>query len=112
MSSIFPYLGLPSLFQLCLPLYSLCRFPDLQLYSFPRSQYLTLEIEASPLSRIISIEHGLEPFHHEAHVCFAALWWLDVEDLACFVEGNTGRDGTAGGTRTARVSTCSPSMLR
>ena len=111
MSSVFPYLGLPSLFQLCLPLHSLGRFPNLQLYSFPRSQYLTLEIEASPLIRIIPIEHGLELFHHEVHICFAALWWLDVEDLACFIEGDTGRGRTVCSTRTTRVGTCYPRML-
>lgn len=112
MSSIFPYLGLPSLFQLRLPLPSLCRFPNLQLYSFPRSQYLALEIEASSLSRFISVEHGLESFHHEVHICFAALWRLDVEDLACFFKGETRGGETVGVTGVTGVGACYPRMLR
>lgn len=89
MSSILPYLGLPSLFQLRLPLHSLCRFPNLQLYPFPGSQYFALEIKASSLSRFVSIKHGLELLHDVVHICFATLWWLDVEDFACFFEGET-----------------------
>ena len=112
MSSILIYLGLPSFFHLRLPLHSLRCFPDFQLYSFSRSQYLTLEVEASPLSRIIPIEHGFELFHHDIHICFAALRRLDVENLACFVEGDTGGGETVGRTRTTRVTTCCPRMLR
>ena len=111
MSSVLPYLGLPSLFQLRLPLYSLCRFPDFQLYPFPRSQYLALEIEASPLGRVIPIKHGLEPLHHVVHIRFATLRWLDVKDLACFFESETGRGETVGGTGTATIGTRCPRML-
>lgn len=111
MSSVLPYLGLPSLFQLRIPLHSLCRIPNLHLYPLPRSQNLALEIEASALRRLIPIKHGLEPLHHVVHIRFAALWWFDVEDLACFSEGETGGGKTVGCTGVAGIGACCSRML-
>lgn len=110
MSSIFIYLGLPSTFHL-LHLHSLFRLPNLQLYSFPRTQYFALEIEASPLSRLIPIKHCLESLHYIVHICFDALCWFDVEDLACFIEGETGGGETVGSARAAGIGTCCSRML-
>lgn len=111
MPSVLPYLGLPSLFQLRVLLHSLCRFPNLQLYPFPRSQYLALEIEAASLSRLISIKHGLEPLHHAVHIRFTALRWLHVEDLACFFEGETGGGETIRSSMAAGIGACCSRVL-
>ena len=65
------------------------RFPDLHLYPFSRSQDFTLQIEASTFRWVIFIKQCLESLHHAIHVGLAALWGLDVENLAGFIECKT-----------------------
>jgi len=80
---------IPSVLQL---LFSLDRFlclSDLQLNPLSRSQNFALQIKTAPILRFIRIKHLLESFHHMFHVGLSAFGRRNVEDLACFFEGES-----------------------
>lgn len=97
--SILVNFRLPTLLQLRLPLRRFRRLPDFHLYSLPSPQHLALQVETSTFAGIVDVEQLLEALHHILHVCFAPLWRLHVQDLAGFVERETGGCEVADGSR-------------
>lgn len=83
-------LGVPSFFQLRLPLCGLLSRPGLHLYPFAGAQDLALQVEAAATLRIVDIEQLLESLQDILHVRLPALGWRDIEDLAGFFEGQAG----------------------
>ena len=81
----------------------MCRFPlclpNFCLYPLARPQNFALQVETASLLRIVQVKKLLESLHHMFQICFAGLWGLNVQDLACLIECDTG-----GGRTTDRLS--------
>lgn len=88
---VLEHLRFPPFFQLRFPPCQLLLHPNLGLNPLPRPQHLALQVKASPFLRIIHIKELLEPLHHIFHIRLPVLRWFDVQDLACFFEGEAVR---------------------
>lgn len=88
-------LGIPSFTQFLLGGGLALSLTKLHLYPLACAQNLALQVETATLLRIVEVEQLLESLHDMFEVGFAAGRGLDVEDLAGFVESQTGCAETA-----------------
>ena len=75
----------------------------LEFYALAGAQHFALQVEGAALFGIVHVEEALEALVDLGEVGFAGFRGGDVEDLACFVEGEAGAGYGGGGGAVALV---------